>query len=152
MIVGFDELERYRRQVAMVDGGFDPLHAGHIDYFREARALGLPVLCNVASDAYVGTKHAPLVPATQRVIVVDAIRYVDYTHLNLTDTETVLRRLQPVYYVKGRDWDGRLPSEQRTICEQLGIRIVYLDTVRDSSTRLLASWVGGGPAPARDLT
>lgn len=147
MIVGFDELERYGRQVAMVDGGFDPLHAGHIEYFREARALGLPVLCNVASDAYVGTKHVPLVPASQRVMVVDAIRYIDYTHLSVSDTETVLRRLQPVYYVKGRDWDGRLPPEQLAICQELGIRVVYLDTVRDSSTRLLTSWVGGGPVP-----
>ena len=146
MIVGFEELERYRRRVAMVDGAFDPLHAGHIDYFREARALGLPVLCNVASDAYVGTKHSPLIPAAQRIAVVDAIRYIDYTHLNLHDTETVLRRLQPVYYVKGRDWEGRLPAEQRALCESFGIRIVYLDTVRDSSSRLLAAWVGCLPA------
>lgn len=147
MIVGFEELERYRKQVAMVDGAFDPIHAGHIDYFREARALGLPVLCNVASDAYVGTKHAALVPATQRVLVVDAIRYIDFTHLNEHDTETVLRRLQPVYYVKGRDWEGRLPPEQLAICERLGIRVVYLDTVRDSSTRLLAAWIGSPPSP-----
>lgn len=146
MIVLFQELERYRKKVAMVDGAFDPIHAGHIDYLREARALGLPVLCNVASDAYVGTKHAPLVPASQRVLVVDAIRYVDYTHLNEHDTETVLRRLEPVYYVKGRDWEGRLPPEQVAICARLDIRIVYLDTVRDSSSRLLATWIGGSAA------
>jgi D-beta-D-heptose 7-phosphate kinase/D-beta-D-heptose 1-phosphate adenosyltransferase len=146
LIVGFEDLEGYRKRVAMVDGAFDPLHAGHIDYFREARALGLPLLCNVASDAYVGTKHAALVPAAQRVVVLDAIRYIDYTHLNTHDTETVLRRLQPVYYVKGRDWEGRLPAEQLAICERLGIRIVYLDTVRDSSTRLLAAWAAFPPA------
>jgi D-beta-D-heptose 7-phosphate kinase/D-beta-D-heptose 1-phosphate adenosyltransferase len=149
VIVGFEELERYRRRVAMVDGAFDPLHAGHIDYFREARGLGLPVLCNVASDAYVGTKHAPLIPAAQRIAIVDAIRYVDYTHLNLHDTATVLRRLQPLYYVKGRDWEGRLPAEQQALCEGFGIRIVYLDTVRDSSSRLLAAWVACRPAHER---
>jgi bifunctional ADP-heptose synthase (sugar kinase/adenylyltransferase) len=81
------------------------------------------------------------------VIVIDAIRHVDYTHLNVADTEAVLERLQPVYYVKGRDWQGRLPAAQLAICERLGIRIVYLDTVRDSSTRLLAAWAGGGSAP-----
>jgi cytidyltransferase-like protein len=146
VIVGFEELERYRQRVAMVDGAFDPLHAGHIEYFREARALGLPVVCNVASDAYVGTKHAPLIPAAQRIMIIDAIRYIDYTHLNHHDTETVLRRLQPVYYVKGRDWEGRLPAEQIALCERVGIRIVYLDTVRDSSSRLLAAWAGCLPA------
>jgi cytidyltransferase-like protein len=146
VIVGFEELARYRKQVAMVDGAFDPIHAGHIEYFREARALGLPVLCNVASDAYVGTKHPPLIPAAQRILVVDAIRYIDYTHLNLHDTETVLHELQPVCYVKGRDWEGRLPDAQLALCGRLDIRIVYLDTVRDSSSRLLAAWAG---APAR---
>ena len=147
MIVGFEELERYRRKVAMVDGAFDPLHAGHIDYFREARALGLPVFCNVASDAYVGTKHAPLIPAAQRIVIIDAIRFIDYTHLSLHDTETVLGRLQPVYYVKGRDWEGRLPAEQVALCERFGIGIVYLDTVRDSSSRLLAAWGRCLPSP-----
>jgi cytidyltransferase-like protein len=137
VIVEFDQLPQYRGQVAMVDGAFDPLHRGHIEYFRAAAALGVPVLCNVASDRYVRTKHAPLLPEDQRAAVVDAIRYITYTHINRFDTETILRELQPRYYVKGRDWDGRLPNEQQTICGEFGIGIVYLDTVLDSSSRLL---------------
>ena len=44
----------------------------------------------------------------------------------------------PRYYVKGRDWRGRgLPPEQVRICGEHGIEIVYLDTVLDSSSRLL---------------
>ena len=34
----------------MVDGGFDPLHEGHIAYFAAAAELGVPVLCNLASE------------------------------------------------------------------------------------------------------
>jgi cytidyltransferase-like protein len=141
MIVAFDDLPRHRGAVAMVDGAFDPLHAGHIDYFRQAAALGLPVLCNVAPDAYVRTKHEPLLPGPERAAIIDAIRYVDFTHLSDTDTETVLRRLQPAYYVKGKDWEGRLPEAQLAICREHGIRIVYLDTVRDSSSRILDTYV-----------
>lgn len=137
MILAFEELKDYRGRVAMVDGAFDPLHRGHIEYFRSAAALGVPLLCNVASDAYVRTKHPPLLPEDQRAAVVDAIRYVSYTHVNRFDTETILRELQPRYYVKGKDWDGRLPAEQVIICREHGIGIVYLDTVLDSSTRLL---------------
>ena len=137
MIVGFEELERYRKRVAMVDGAFDPLHAGHIDYFREARALGLPLLCNVASDAYVGTKHPPLVPATQRVVVVDAIRYVDYTHLAATTTVDVLGRLRPRAYAKGDDWRDRLPQAEVEMCALAGIEIVFLNTVSQSSSAIL---------------
>lgn len=137
MIVAFQDLHQYRGLVAMVDGAFDPLHRGHIEYFRAAAELGVPLLCNVASDRYVWTKHPPLLPEDHRAAVVDAIRYITYTHINPADTETVLRELRPRYYVKGQDWVGRLPAEQVSICREHGIEIVYLDTVIDSSSRLL---------------
>ena len=138
MILTFDELAQHRHQVAMVDGAFDPLHHGHIAYFKAARELGSPVVCNVASDRYVRTKHQPLLTETQRATVIDAIRYIDYVHIYQIDTETVLRQLRPKYYVKGSDWRDRgLPGEQPVICREHGIEIVYLDTVLDSSTRIL---------------
>ena len=141
MIVSFDELPKYRQQVAMVDGAFDPLHRGHIEYFRAAAGrLDAPLLCNVASDRYVRTKHAPLLPEDQRAAIVDAIRYITYTHINQFDTETILRTLQPKYYVKGKDWSGRLPPEQVRICAEHGIEVVYLDTVLDSSSRILKNF------------
>jgi cytidyltransferase-like protein len=116
VIVTFDELKNYRGAVAMVDGAFDPLHRGHIEYFRAASALSVPLLCNIASDRYVRSKHVPLLPEDQRAAVVDAIRYISYTHINQFDTETILSELRPRYYVKGSDWGGRLPAEQVAIC------------------------------------
>ena len=63
MIVAFEDLAAYRGKVAMVDGAFDPLHAGHVAYFEEATELGVPVLCNLASDRYVEGKHLPFLHA-----------------------------------------------------------------------------------------
>jgi cytidyltransferase-like protein len=141
MIVEFEQLKEYRGRVAMVDGAFDPLHRGHVEYFRAAtEQLDVPLLCNVASDSYVKTKHPPLLPEDQRAAVVDAIRYITYTHVNRFDTETILRELRPKYYVKGKDWEGRLPPDQVTICRECGIEVVYLDTVVDSSSRLLKQY------------
>jgi cytidyltransferase-like protein len=141
MIVSFEQLAELRGAVAMVDGAFDPLHHGHIEYFKSARQLGVPLLCNVASDRYVRTKHRPLLPEAQRAAVIDAIRYIDYVHIYQIDTETVLRQLRPRYYVKGSDWRERgLPPEQQAICREHGIEIVYLDTVLDSSSRLLKDY------------
>jgi cytidyltransferase-like protein len=138
MILSFDELRHHRHRVAMVDGAFDPLHRGHIEYFRlAAQRLDVPLLCNVASDRYVLSKHPPLLPEDDRAAVVDAIRFISYTHVNQFDTETVLRELQPRYYVKGDDWRDRLPPEQVTICREHGVEIVYLETVFDSSSRIL---------------
>jgi cytidyltransferase-like protein len=138
VIVAYEELRDHRRKVAMVDGCFDPIHKGHIDYFRAAaETLHVPILCNVAADDYLATKHPPLLPDAQRAAVIDAIRYIDLTHVNRTTTADVLRELQPLYYVKGADWRGRLPLEQVVVADELGIEIVYLDTVSDSSTRIL---------------
>ena len=126
----------------MVDGAFDPLHKGHIEYFRAAvDAVDVPLLCNIASDRYVRSKHPPLLPEDQRATIVDAIRHISYTHINPFDTETILRELRPKYYVKGKDWEGRLPPDQVRICAEHGIGVVYLDTVIDSSTRILEQFL-----------
>lgn len=147
MILTFDQLPKYRGTVTLVDGAFDPLHVGHISYFHAAADLGGPLLCNVASDRYVETKHPVLLPQSQRVMVIDALRDVDYTHLNEHDTEAVLEQLQPYAYIKGRDWEGRLPMRQVALCNRLGIRMVFLDTVHESSTRLLQALAARGAVP-----
>lgn len=137
MIVSFEELQTYRGSVVMVDGAFDPLHAGHIDYFSKAGRFGVRLLCNVASDDYVRAKHPVLLPAEQRVAVVDALRHIAYTHACDTDTETVLWQLRPFAYVKGKDWEGRLPQRQVDVCRQFGIMMFFVETISESSTRLI---------------
>lgn len=137
MIVASADLDRLAGQVAMVDGGFDPLHPGHVEYFRAAAELELPVLCNVSSDEWVARKHAPLLTQEERAALIDAIRFVDYTHLSSGSTASVLRALRPRVYAKGADWEDRLPAEERRLCEELEIEIVFLDTVSRSSTDIL---------------
>ena len=143
MILGYKDLRQYRKTVAMVDGAFDPLHHGHVEYFARARELTGSLLCNIAPDSYTSVKHPPLLPAAQRALVIDALKPIDYTHVSPVDTETILRELQPTHYIKGKDWEGRLPPEQVRICDKEGIEIVFLDTVRDSSTQLLATFQTG---------
>jgi len=137
VIVATEDLRNLRGTVTMVDGGFDPLHHGHVAYFAAAGGLGLPVLCNVSGDDYVARKHPPFLDQAERGAIVDAIRSVDYTHLSHIATSEVLLLLEPRYYAKGADWKGKLPDEELAICAELGIEVVYLDTVRDSSTALL---------------
>jgi cytidyltransferase-like protein len=143
MIIPTDELVRHRGLVSMVDGGFDPLHPGHIAYFEAAAALGLPVLCNVSPDSYVARKHPPLLRQAERAALVDAIRWIDITHPSTMSTNDVLRVLQPRYYVKGADWRGALPDDELSTCSSLGIEVVYVDTVIDSSTAILERYAVG---------
>jgi cytidyltransferase-like protein len=141
MLIDCDALGRLRGTVVMVDGAFDPLHDGHLEYFEAAARLGGPVLCNVTGDDYVATKHPPLLPHERRARLIDALHPIAYTHAGTRGTAAVLRALRPRIYAKGEDWRGRLPEDQVALCGELGIEIVYLDTIRDSSSRLLARYV-----------
>lgn len=140
MLVATTELPRLRSEVAMVDGGFDPLHAGHVEHFRAAAELGMPVLCNVSSDRWVERKHPVLLPQEERAALIDALRFVAYTHVSSVTTEEVLRTLEPRYYVKGADWRNRLPAGEARVCHQCGIEIVFLETVLNSSTNVLRDY------------
>lgn len=149
MILTSDALPAYRGQVTMVDGGFDPLHAGHVRYFEAAKALGLPVFCNLTGDHYVATKHKVLLPQDARAEVIDALKPIDYVHISTSTTADALKTLQPRYYAKGKDWEGRLPAEETRICEELGIQVVYLDTVTDSSTQRVRDFLGSDDLTAQ---
>jgi bifunctional ADP-heptose synthase (sugar kinase/adenylyltransferase) len=142
VIVATEDLGAYRGQVTLVDGGFDPLHHGHVAYFEAAAGLGLPVLCNVSPDAYVARKHPPFLDQPERGTVIDSIRWIEYTHLSHGSTEEVLRLLGPRYYAKGADWRGRLPDGEVAACAEAGTEVVYLDTVVDSSTAILERYAG----------
>jgi cytidyltransferase-like protein len=137
VIVATDGLAGLPAPLTMVDGGFDPLHAGHVAYFRAAAELGDPVLCNVSPDTWVERKHAPLLPQADRAVVIDAIRHVDYVHVSSLPTLEVLQRLRPRRYAKGADWRGRLPAEELRICAELAIEVIFLETVTNSSTAIL---------------
>lgn len=139
MIVDFEGLTGLRGGVTLVDGSFDPIHEGHIAYFAAARALGHPVLCNVCPDDWTIRKHPILLTQAQRGVVLDAIRHLDYVHLSAVSTRDVLDQLRPSVYAKGKDWEARggVPEAERAICAAHGIRVVYLDTVLNSSTAIL---------------
>ena len=140
------EAERHLLPVAlaMVDGCFDPVHPGHLAYFRRARALGVPVLCNAACDGYIrGSKgRPPLLPEADRAVILDGFRDLDYVFITRHGTAWSLEFFRPRYYVKGIDWRGRLPEEQVRLCAEHAIEIVYADCPLDSSTRILETFLG----------
>jgi cytidyltransferase-like protein len=122
---------------AMVSGRFDPLHPGHLGYFEEAAGLGLPVLCNVSSDDEVALKHAPLLTQRERGILIDALKPVTYVYLAVGTTRDSLETLKPKVFVKGSDWEGKLPADEFEVCERNGTELAFLDTITNSSTGIV---------------
>lgn len=64
-------------------GAFDPLHAGHLDFFRQARALGDDLLVVVATDSNIRRlkKREPRVPELERLKQVQMAACVDQARL-----------------------------------------------------------------------
>jgi cytidyltransferase-like protein len=137
VIVPTDELGALAGTVTMVSGGFDPLHPGHLAYFRAAADLGAPLLVNVSHDEWVGRKHVPFLTQAERIQLIDALRMVDYAHAEQGMTAEVLELLRPRYFAKGADWEDRLPGDELAVCAEHGVEVVFLDTVVDSSTDVL---------------
>lgn len=141
MIINFEELPRYKRKVTMVDGCFDPIHAGHLSYFKTAKKIGLPVLCNVASDEHISKKHAVLLPEGERAALLDSLRDIDFVHINRTSTADILSRLVPRYFIKGNEFKGTIKDEEVRVCKEYGVDIVLTDTNTQSSSHLLREFV-----------
>src|SRR6056300_1143059 len=65
-------------KVVLVTGGFDPLHSGHIEYFKAARELGDYLVVGVNSDAWLTRKKGrPFMPFEERVAIIKELAVVD---------------------------------------------------------------------------
>ena len=64
-------------KVVMVTGGFDPLHSGHIAYFKAAKELGDILCVGVNSDEWLARKKGkPFMPFEERKAIVENIKGV----------------------------------------------------------------------------
>ena len=60
------------------EGVFDLFHAGHVEFFRQARLLGDRLVVGLMSDADAASyKPAPILTHAERLAVVSACRHVD---------------------------------------------------------------------------
>ena len=97
------------RRVVFTNGCFDLVHAGHVRYLREARALGDRLVVGLNTDSSVRRldkgQDRPVVPETQRGEVLAALEMVDYVTLFDEDTPLeLIRALAPDVLAKGGDW------------------------------------------------
>lgn len=66
-------------RVVLVTGGFDPIHSGHVAYFKAAKKLGDLLVVGVNSDEWlVRKKGQAFMPFTERACIVENISCVDH--------------------------------------------------------------------------
>ena len=64
--------------IVLVTGGFDPVHSGHLAYFKAARTLGDRLIVGLNSDAWLTRKKGrPFMPLQERLALVGNLNMVD---------------------------------------------------------------------------
>lgn len=151
-----DALDAAGRKLVFTNGVFDLLHAGHVRYLAQARALGDALVVALNSDASVRALKGPTRPLNQaadRAEVLRALRSVDAVVVFDGERCTeAIAAIRPHVYAKGGDYTpDSLNREEKTALDTAGSEIHILDLVPGRSTTATIGRMNAG-APAGDAS
>lgn len=137
-------------KVVIVSGYFNPLHKGHLDYFKQAGKLGDKLWVIVNNDNQRELKGSKeFMKEDERLYIVSSIKGVDQAILSIDQDRTVVETLRwihsifgdkhQLYFANGGDQNNDSIPE-RPVCEELGIGLIdNLGEKVQSSSWLLSS-------------
>lgn len=142
------------RPWVFTNGVFDLLHRGHVQYLREARALGATLIVAVNSDRSARLLNKgperPLNRDIDRVWVLSALE--DVSMLTIFDDPTplaVLRHVKPDIYVKGGDYKVEELPEAEVMAEWGG-RCITVGYRQGHATTALVKRILDTAVPTHD--
>ena len=113
--------------IVAASGGFDPLHAGHIEYLERAKALGDKLIVILNRDDFLRKKKGYVFMSfEERCKIIAALGCVDEVVGCIDDDMTVcktLEMLKPNIFAKGGDRTADEIPEAET-CRILKIKII----------------------------
>lgn len=124
-------------KLAIVSGGFDPVHIGHIELFEKAKDMADDLLVIVNDDAFLERKKGkPFMPLVERLKVLESLKPVTMVVESSDEDDTVCNTLQWVralykskykhmMFCNGGDRTGKGETPEHITCEQIGIKPVY---------------------------
>lgn len=75
------------KKIVLATGGFDPLHSGHIEFFKEARKLGNKLIVGINSDKWLENKKSKaFMNFEERSNIVNNLQMVDEV-ISFDDTD-----------------------------------------------------------------
>ncbi len=102
------ELRKSDKKIVLTNGCFDILHAGHIQYLKEAKNLGNILIIGLNSDKstkLIKGKNRPINTELDRATVLTALEFVDYVVIFEEDNPfNLINLIKPDILVKGGDW------------------------------------------------
>ncbi|MFM7374295.1 MAG: adenylyltransferase/cytidyltransferase family protein, partial [Chthoniobacterales bacterium] len=134
-----DAMHASGKRLVFTNGCFDLLHAGHVRYLQQARALGDALVVGLNGNASVRElkgEGRPLNGQDDRAEVLAALGCVDFVVIFDGKRATeLLRAVRPHVYAKGGDYTPEsLDPEERGVLEAWGAEIAILPLVPGRST------------------
>ena len=85
------------KKVVLVTGGFDPLHSGHIAYFKAAKTLGDTLIVGLNSDEWLERKKGrAFMPWNERLCIINNLSVVDEVFTFMDDDDTAINFIKQV--------------------------------------------------------
>jgi len=133
-----------------VSGCYDILHAGHLQFFEEARALGDSLTVSFASAEvlWIHKKRKPSIPDEHKLALLQGLRMIDEvvigcSHTEGLDFEDHFLRIRPD--VLAVTEDDKYGPMKRELCRQVGAEYVILPKTpprfEPVSTSSIVRWV-----------
>ncbi|MFZ5496908.1 MAG: adenylyltransferase/cytidyltransferase family protein [Verrucomicrobiota bacterium] len=152
-----EELAAGGKQVVLVNGCFDLLHAGHIHFLEQARGLGDALFVALNSDESVRAlkgPHRPVQAETERAYALGALASTTVLVLFRQPRLTAeIRALHPDIYAKAGDYRlETLDAGERAALQDVGADIRFVPFLPGFSSTTLIRRIAAaglaGPAPA----
>jgi len=127
MTVHRDMFDEEKRKTAMVSGGFDPVHIGHIRMILEASEHGDVIVVANSDDWLFRKKGFVFMEFDQRAEILASIKgVVKVSGVDDSDGTVceAIRRLKPDYFANGGDRQKHNTPEQ-AVCDELGVEMLW---------------------------
>lgn len=115
-------------KIVCVSGYFDPIHVGHIEYFKLSKEIGDKLMVIVNNDIQAQQKKGKsFMPLKERIKIIKELRCVDFVIESIDKDRTVCKTLEsvepkPYYFCNGGDQNNNTIPET-DICLQRGIEL-----------------------------
>lgn len=112
--------------IVCVSGYFDPIHVGHIEYFKKSKLLGDKLMVIVNNDEQaILKKGKPFMNCDERIKIIQELKCVDYVIKSIDTDRTVCKTLEtilpkPTYFCNGGDQNNNTIPETQ-VCYDRGI-------------------------------
>ena len=123
-----------KKKAIIVSGYFNPLHKGHIEYFKNAKDHGNALFVIVNNDDQRKLKGSKeFMDEKERFLIVDELKITDKTFLSIDNDRTVSKSIEKIHREYSSEFDlcfangGDQTNDsipEASICAKLNINLI----------------------------